>query len=452
MTHKVIRVVIVLLLLLGLPLAAWKAYLTQRISRELAKIRNAGLPANGEELNRWYTAVPDSQNAALVLTQAFALRQVYSDSRSNLINNFKLPKRGVALTPEQVELLRGYLVLNQACRDKADEALRLPASRYPVDFTMLMSTLLPHLAWLKDIAELHQYEAWLAMQSGEVAPVITNITTMLALTRTLDNEPCLISQVLRLRLVDDASATLERRANTASLSAVEITNLASAFTQTSLADTSVRGLIGDRAMMIPYFRMSRAEYALVNPNPPPAGEVTKPDSPLPCHGPAILRLIGYYELDYGTFLIGMNQAILLARNDPPDNLRVGGYLGRAGAESTKRRRTLSGLTFSGYANITRRENESIAHQRLALTALAVEGFRNDNGKLPGNLDELAPKYFAEVPEDPFTGLDLEYQRKEKGYVIYSVGPDREDNEGLEKVDKKQSDDGKSYDLTFIVER
>jgi hypothetical protein len=98
MTRKIIRIVIVLLLLLGLPLAAWRAYLAQQIKRELAKIRAAGRPANGEELNHWYAAVPDTQNAALVLTQAFALRQNYSDQRSSLINHFKLPKRGETLT------------------------------------------------------------------------------------------------------------------------------------------------------------------------------------------------------------------------------------------------------------------------------------------------------------------------------------------------------------------
>ena len=62
------------------------------------------------------------------------------------------------------------------------------------------------------------------------------------------------------------------------------------------------------------------------------------------------------------------------------------------------------------------------------------------------------KYFADLPEDPFNGLVLEYRRKDTGYVIYSVGPDREDNHGLEKTDKNQSDDKKSYDITFVVDR
>ena len=132
MKRKIIRVCFVLFLL-ALPLFGWRAYLALHINHELAKIRTAGLPTNGDELNRWYAAVPDNQNAALVLTQAFALRRNYPDNRSNLVDNFKLPGHGEALSPEQVELLKGYLALNEARRKKADEALALPACRYPID-------------------------------------------------------------------------------------------------------------------------------------------------------------------------------------------------------------------------------------------------------------------------------------------------------------------------------
>src|SRR2546426_10125380 len=110
--------ILIVLLLIALPLGGWRMYLAHVINRELAEIRAAGLPTNGEELNRWYAPVPDNQNAALVLTQAFDLRRNYSDSRSNLIHNYKLPKRGVALTSEQAELLKGYIALNEACLRK----------------------------------------------------------------------------------------------------------------------------------------------------------------------------------------------------------------------------------------------------------------------------------------------------------------------------------------------
>ena len=63
-----------------------------------------------------------------------------------------------------------------------------------------------------------------------------------------------------------------------------------------------------------------------------------------------------------------------------------------------------------------------------------------------------PKLLPELPEDPFTGLDLAYRRTEKGYLVYSVGRDRQDDDGLDEKHKKKSTERKTYDLTFVVNR
>lgn len=450
MKRKLIRISLVLLVLLGLPLIGWRALLAIVINKKLTDIRAAGLPTNGEELNRWYAAVPDTENVALVMTQAFALRRLYSDSRTNLIFNFKLPRRGERLSPDQSELLQGYVAMNEARMRKADEALKLTNSRYPINWSQLMHTPLPHLTWLKEIAELHQFAAVLALQSGNISAASSNVVTILALARTLDNEPCLISQLVRFKLIGIAFSTLERRANAGAFSPAEIAKLSDAFTRTTCSNVCAHALIGERAITIPYFRITKDELARIR--PPTDGSDPAKTSPVPCYGPAILRWIGYYELDYGSYLIGMNKGIALLSNAPPDNLMASGYFARAGEGSWQRKRTTSAQTLSAYSGAAWRENEGVAHQRLAFTAIAVESFRNAIGRLSKELEELVPKYFEEVPEDPFTGLELEYLPKTSGYVLYSVGPDRQDDGGLEKVDKKESDDKQSYDITFTVER
>jgi hypothetical protein len=455
MKRKLIRIIIALLVLIVLPLLAWRMYLASVINRELAKIKGAGLPINGEELNRWYTAVPDNQNSALVLTQAFSLlNTINTDSDERLKEVWdlkdKFPRRVDRLTSEQVELLRWFVATNQPAMAKAREALKLASSRYPIDCTRLMSTELPHLAGLVSLAYLNQCRAALAILDGQTNAPFENIEAVLALAHTLDDEPSLISQLVRLRMVRMAFATLEHHANANTFTAAEILSLKNLFGQIRTTHTAARALIGERALTIPYFRMAKAEAVKLH--PPSDQNDTKPSSPLPCHGPAILTLIGYYELDYGSYLIGMNKAITLLSNPPPENLRASRYLSRVGEESTKRQRTLSGQAMSTYATVPFHEAEAIAHQRIVVLALALESFRNETGPLPEQLDELVPKYCTKVPEDPFTGMDLEYHRREQGYVIYSVGRDREDNGGLEKADKRNSDDKNSYDITFTVDR
>jgi hypothetical protein len=455
MKRKLIRISIALLVLIVLLLLAWRMYLASVINRELAKIRVAGLPTSGEELNRWYVTVPDNQNSALVLTQAFILLNTInpdSDERWKEVLDLKdkFPRRADQLTSEQVELIRWFVTTNQPAMAKAREALKLASSRYPIDCTGLMSTELPHLANLVSLTFLNQCRAVLAILDGQTNAPIENIEAILELAHTLDDEPPLISQLVRLRMVRMAFATLEHHANANTCTSAEILNLKDLFAHIRTTNTAARALIGERALTIPYFRMAKAEALRLH--PPSEQNDTKINSPLPCHGPAILRLLGYYELDYGSYLIGMNKAITLLSNLPPENLQAFRYLSRVGEESTKRRRTLSGQTMSAYAAVPFHEAEAIAHQRIVALVLALESFRNETGLLPEQLDVLLPRYLTEVPEDPFLGMALAYRRTEQGYVVYSVGRDREDNGGLEKKDKKKSDDKNSYDITFTVDR
>ena len=449
MTRKLTRVALVLLLL-ALPLVAWLTYLSHVINKQLAEIRSASLPSNGEELNQWYGAAGEKSNSAVIIAKAFELMRDFSDDRSNAFNNFKLPPGRVPISSQQANLLRGYVALNEPMLQKVDEALKLPASHYSLDFKRLLGTELPHLAPLADAARLYEYQAALATEAGETKKVATNIEKILQLAHVLDNEPLLISQLVRLQLIAKASTTLERRANAGAFGPSEIKNLAAAFSQTPVTNISAQVLIGERAITIPYFRMTKKQYLEINP-PHNSDDPTK-GPPLPFNGSPILRLTGYYELDYGSYLLGVRKAIMLAEQPPPANLRLDSYLAHVGEESTKRQRTLSGMLFSSYSGIAHRENKGIAQQRLALTSLAIESYRNKTGSLPKELSALVPDFMADTPEDPFTGTDLKYRRTEKGYLLYSVGPDLEDNNGLEEAAKKESADKKSYDVTFMVDR
>ncbi|MEO6181502.1 MAG: hypothetical protein ABIP71_00020, partial [Verrucomicrobiota bacterium] len=89
---------------------------------------------------------------------------------------------------------------------------------------------------------------------------------------------------------------------------------------------------------------------------------------------------------------------------------------------------------------------------LAQVALALEQFRGKKGELPENLNSLSPLFLKSTPDYPFDGKPLRYKRLEKGYVIYSIGPDTQDNGGLEKPSSQKPSDQTAYDITFTVKR
>lgn len=78
----------------------------------------------------------------------------------------------------------------------------------------------------------------------------------------------------------------------------------------------------------------------------------------------------------------------------------------------------------------------------AEAAIAAERYRLQESRYPADLDALVPEYLDGVPTDRFTGEPLHYRLENNRPLLYSVGPDRDDDggtppaEGFERGDPK----------------
>jgi hypothetical protein len=79
-------------------------------------------------------------------------------------------------------------------------------------------------------------------------------------------------------------------------------------------------------------------------------------------------------------------------------------------------------------------------QRNLHLAFALAAYHRDHGRYPAELDELAPKYLEKVPDDLFSGNPLTYRLEDKGYLLYSVGPNGADEDGRGYDDVPRGDD------------
>ena len=226
----------------------WRVNLSDEVNIKLAAIRSAGLPTSGAELNSYYPAVPDNENAALVMTQAFALMQKYYDVRADKIDNFEFPTRGRRLSAEQKQTLADYIQMNADALAKMREAIKLPESRYPVDYSPGPATPLSHLSELHILAEVVRYESLLANESGDTTNTAAAIGNLVEMAQTLDQEPDLIAQLVRISLIAIAENSLEHCLNIINLNESELARLASAFSGADNTHLMARALIGDRAI------------------------------------------------------------------------------------------------------------------------------------------------------------------------------------------------------------
>ncbi len=79
------------------------------------------------------------------------------------------------------------------------------------------------------------------------------------------------------------------------------------------------------------------------------------------------------------------------------------------------------------------------HRNLTV-AFALAAHRADTGMYPPALADLAPKYLPTVPQDIYTNADLIYRPAAAGYLFYSVGPNRIDDQGRDKHSEIDGDD------------
>ena len=88
----------------------------------------------------------------------------------------------------------------------------------------------------------------------------------------------------------------------------------------------------------------------------------------------------------------------------------------------------------------------------ARVACALERYRLENKKYPDSLEdlgELFPK--EELPRDCIDGEVLRYRTTDTGYLLWAVGWDKKDNEGVRHLHQKQDDGASLYYEDWVWE-
>ncbi len=109
-----------------------------------------------------------------------------------------------------------------------------------------------------------------------------------------------------------------------------------------------------------------------------------------------------------------------------------------------------GLNCGSFGNVPLIDCKSQTYVNLGRLALALAGYRHDHGAYPAALDELSPKYLAEIPQDPFSGDKLHYQLENGGYLLYSVGPNGKDDGG--RNFNEENEDWSNYESATEEEK
>jgi hypothetical protein len=467
-------VVLVLVLLPVLVGVAW--YFNYRTSgassveQLKAKIKARGEPLTLADLAATYPPIPDPSNGAVALLQEWkkespvfwqafedgaklvpdrAARH-YDNALPFMGSDFQQISHSTVLQSSNLIAAENYLRENKEHIETVRAALHYSQFRFPVQITNGFETLLPHLSEVKHEALNFRVAGLVASERGDVDGAISNIEDTARAGDAVAAEPFLISQLVRIACYTMAIADMERLLSQRSLSAAQLEKIEGLLNRLQMTGAARKTLVTERATDLAIFKMPASVLDRIGSQP---GDDTDSSSSRGASiAQGILELTGLRDMDKRLMLETFEQAIPLVDRDDPEAIEQYEVLFReVQAEARKfPPKILTAMLLPGLGEAMHRFAQLEARRRAALSAIAVERFRlAHDGHLPAKLDELKPQFLTDVPKDPFDGQPLRFKQQSPGYVIYSVGADRVDNDGLDRAKRYPR---KDYDETFTVER
>jgi hypothetical protein len=353
--RKIGRFVAFAIAIVVLVFVCWRSYVAYEVRTRINAIRAQKLPVNGAELDVWYPQMPTAENAALKLTNAFVLLKRLSDDRGSRVVDVRWSHEH-PLVDEDKKLAYAFADTNRALFNAVASAVPEGKARYPIDLSAGFATLLPHLADIKTCTQIADFYGHKAAEAGDVIEANKSCDVILKLAHTLDNEPCLISQLVRMAVVKIALRNLEFQLCTRQLSEAEIDHWLSAFAQVRQTNQITTALIGERAMTIQAFRADIFRNWRTG-NVSDEAVETKPRSASGLERTFVFAT-GFFERDLGFFIEAMDFAIFYTRKPAPDDFETETVLRRKGAEASRKLYVLSSLILPSYSRaITRHETE-----------------------------------------------------------------------------------------------
>jgi hypothetical protein len=425
--------------LLFLALAILGPAITIAVMMQSARNAWGAAEAEADQLDpRWRLAeivtdqpvVPDAENAALYIMAVRAKGGGVSPSAAPRYDKIfeKLPPN-TQLNGQQLQLIRGELAKIGKPLAEARLLKDLPTGRFGVTYTDdFIGTLLPNHQNARLMADWLDHDAMVLAQEQRYDEALESCQALLNASRVFKDDTFLISLLIRIAMQNIAVTTIERVVAQGEPSD-EALRVTQAMLEREAKDSGwLQAIRGERAGMHHLFTNVRT------------GKVKLPAASMMMGGPSGLRrssTIRDWLLDafpstmlhyYPEHLRTMTGLVEISKL--PIHERVAEIKKWDEARKTSTN-PVTQLLAPALSKCHQAERRSQAALRTAMVALACERYRQQHERWPETLEALVQaKLLGALPVDPCDGQPLRYRRTKDGVVIYSVGLDGIDNQGL----------------------
>ncbi len=422
---------------------------------ELARARSRGDLLTIKQLT---PQVPSGQaNAADLYLMAFDARHVPEGEDGRISNLGGTPTSG--WSDDDTALIRRVVGMNARYYRMLTGASHIPGCAFPVDWSAGPATPFPHLAKLRDAARMLQMRATLMARDGQTDSALADCATMLRMAEHAKLEPTVIGQLVGYAIQSAATQASQQALSKGTPSPEVARALMDQIAAIDQAAPFQRALKGEVAVFgLPVYAMLRS-----------GSEHVSWSELLGLHStdqPRWMNLVLYSyrsvgrpiaNLDEITFLRSMERYAAASGLPWPKS--------REGVEATDQwlrgvplyRGILARELSPSFARALESGQKEVAALDAAGIALVLTEYKAQHGAYPDSLAQLE-QAGVKIPADPFGGKPLRYRKGPDSIVVYSVGPDMEDDGGRpfdtsRRMNNEQRREAQShYDIPFRLRR
>ena len=377
-----------------------------RLERQLAAIRAAGDPVTLADLAR--PPIPPETNAATYLRRAEADVAAISDETQPVRYVSAYP--GFLMLPEDQKIVKVSLAAHPHVVPLLEQAAACPDYDAQLDYTLpfaeFIDKLLDVLNKSRSAARVLHYRAMVLVAEGDRDEAVRTALPIFRLARHFDRNPAIVSYLVAIAVRGVAIDSVNAALQTGPVSKEVRDALDAELAVQQRMEGVVWALKSERAYMLESFRNGG-------------------------------RMNDFWLIGRGVSNLQESECLelfprLIAEgNDPRPYSQV-----EQSIEAEKEKSVVAGLLFP----VLKAANRSVARAKALIRSLRVLNALQTHAPAAGDAvpepTELGLP--AEAITDPFNGEPLHVKRTAQGWLVYSVGPNLQDDGG--KVDDQTNGD------------
>jgi len=451
-TVKILKIVAIIVVVLSLIYAIAVGVSAAKLHRVYADLRKDGRPMR--QVDVIPPIVPDTENAALLYESAALLLKAQPVPEGKLLEYLGAgsPEMGPkptlegnlleylgrlsdkfikdTLDPDKLVELQQLIeqdVVTQAL-SIVEQGTQRPSCWFNRDYKDGIYTLLPNLPNIKELSRILSAKARIEAQAGNLDKAWNMVRIQLRFADAMLKEPILVTQLVRIASIKLACRTIQELCAIAPPNEKQYRGIQEHLTGFDDITPIVLAIDGERLLLGEWaFNLQKNElYKVTHDNEDPE------DISDIIYKLIILRTTfkPLFLADRAAYMRLMHKSAQLFEDS---YLRDQTY--DMEKEVEEQHHMLTKMLFPSMIRIKQIHREMTAELRITRAGLALLQHKQSRDAFPDTLEALKLSDII----DPYSAEPLRYKAQGHDFILYSIGPDKRDNDGSPRVKKQEKD-------------